>query len=316
MVDDRLSSATPSPLDRRTARAVAARRVLRAGTEALDEVAVEEPLEIRIDGEPVATTMRTPGADADLALGFLFAEGLLERADDVSAVVHCGRPGDEGYGNVLDVRSGAGARLDPERVLDLRRFVPVASACGVCGRRSIEGLLLRIRPLDESTRLPPSLAVNAIAALASVQPGFARTGGLHAVAAFGADGALLAAAEDVGRHNAVDKVVGALFRAGRMLRGAQHERSPGPGAPALLAVSGRAGFEIVQKAAAARIPAVASVSAPTSLAVDLAVAARIALLGFVRGGRFNVYANAWRLEGTADPRGSGGNPDPSAGASI
>jgi FdhD protein len=256
----------------------------------MDEVAVEEPLEIRVDGEPVATTMRTPGADADLALGFLFGEGIISGAADVTTAVHCGRPGDEGYGNVLDVRSGAGVRLEPERLLEGRRFVPVSSACGVCGRRSIEGLLARAGRVDSSLRLTPSLVTQAVAALSAVQPGFARTGGLHAVAAFGQDGAVLAAAEDVGRHNAVDKVVGVLLRAGKLGAGAATADRP-----ALLAVSGRAGFEIVQKAAAAGIPAVASVSAPTSLAVDLAEQAGILLCGFVRGARHNVYASAWRL---------------------
>jgi FdhD protein len=255
---------------------------------------VEEPLEIRVDGEAVATTMRTPGSDADLALGFLFAEGILAGARDVSSVVHCGRPGEEGYGNVLDVRSAGGTRLDPERILEGRRFVPVTSACGVCGRRAIDGLLERVVRLDSTRRLEASLVSAAIDALARVQPGFARTGGLHCAALVDAAGTVLAAAEDVGRHNAVDKAVGALLRTSRLGEGADGEP------PAVLAVSGRAGFEIVQKAAAARVPVVASVSAPTSLAVDLAEAAGIALAGFVRGGAMNVYSHAWRL-GLADP---------------
>ncbi len=283
--------------DRKAAQAVAVRRIVRDGAEEVDEIAVEEPLEIRVDGEPVATTMRTPGADADLALGFLFGEGIIAGADDVTAAAHCGRPGEEGYGNVLDVRSGGGVRLEPERLLEGRRFVPVTSACGVCGRRSIEGLLARAHAVDTAVRLDPSLVTAAIAALSAVQPGFARTGGLHAVAAVDAGGAVLAAAEDVGRHNAVDKVVGALLRARRVGAGAR----PGD-APVLLAVSGRAGFEIVQKAAAAGIPGIASVSAPTSLAVDLAEAAGILLCGFVRGGRHNVYASAWRLGRGEAPR--------------
>jgi FdhD protein len=286
----------PPPPDRKTASAVTPRRIVRDGAEVTDEVAVEEPLEIRVDGEPVATTMRTPGADADLALGFLFGEGIIASAADVTAASHCGRPGDEGYGNVLDVRSGAGVRLEPERLLEGRRFVPVSSACGVCGRRSIDGLLARAGRVDPTPRLAPGLVTEAVAALTAVQPGFARTGGLHAVAAFGPDGVVMAAAEDVGRHNAVDKVVGALLRAGRLGAGA-----PPEGRPALLAVSGRAGFEIVQKAAAAGIPAVASVSAPTSLAVDLAEEAGILLCGFVRGARCNVYASAWRLGRGAPP---------------
>jgi FdhD protein len=266
------------------------REILRHGEAAVDAVAVEEPLEIRVDGERVATTMRTPGADADLALGFLFAEGILASAADVSSVAPCGRPGEEGYGNVIDVHSAAGIRLDPERLLDGHRVAPITSACGVCGRRSIEGLAERIRPVDPARRVAKALLVAAIDAISRSQPGFARTGGLHAAVLLGDDGALLAAAEDVGRHNAVDKVVGAALRAGTLAAGGR----PGAG-PAVLAVSGRTGFEIVQKAAAAGVPAVASISAPTSLAVDLARAAGIALAGFVRGGAMNVYAHPERL---------------------
>jgi FdhD protein len=267
---------------------VAFRTILRRGASAVDAIAVEEPLEIRIDGEPIATTMRTPGQDADLALGLLLAEGLIAGARDVCAVAHCGRPGEAGYGNVLDVRSAAGTRIDPERVLEGRRFVPASSACGVCGRRAVDGLVARIRRLDGARSVPAALALRAVEGLAHAQPGFARTGGLHAAVLVGADGAVLAAAEDVGRHNAVDKVVGALVRSGRLGEGAGEP-------PALLAISGRAGFEIVQKAASAGIPVIASVSAPTSLAMDLAEAAGIGLAGFVRGGTMNVYANAWRL---------------------
>jgi FdhD protein len=167
--------------------------------------------------------------------------------------------------------------------------VQPTSACGVCGRRAVDGLLARVARVDASRRVAPERVIAAVDGLARVQPGFARTGGLHAAALVAEDGALLAAAEDVGRHNAVDKAVGALLRAGRLGAGASGEP------PAVLAVSGRAGFEIVQKAAAAGVPVVASVSAPTSLAAELAERAGIALAGFVRGGAMNVYANAWRL---------------------
>ena len=273
---------------------VTVRQVVRDGRASPDALAVEEPLEIRVDGEPVATTMRTPGSDADLALGFLFAEGILAGAGDVSSVAHCGRPGEEGFGNVIDVRSAAGIRLDPERLLDGHRVAPISSACGVCGRRAIEGLAARIRPLGPERRVAPALLHAAVEAISRSQPAFARTGGLHAAVLVGTDGALLAASEDVGRHNAVDKVIGALVRAGRLGAGATGE------GPAVLAVSGRTGFEIVQKAAAAGVPAVASISAPTSLAVDLAAAAGIALAGFVRGGAMNVYAHAERLATAPD----------------
>jgi FdhD protein len=268
------------------------------GTEgAEDALAVEEPLAIRVDGETVAVTMRTPGQDADLALGFLFAEGIIAGAADVGSAAHCGRPGEEGYGNALDVRSSGGRPIDVERVLEGRRWIATTSSCGVCGRRSIEGLVERCGRIEAETRLAESMVHLCLERLHEAQPIFARTGGLHAAGLFAADGSLLSSAEDVGRHNAVDKAVGALLRRGLI----------GPGAngsgPALLAVSGRASFEIVQKAAAARVPVVASVSAPSSLAVDLAGQVGIALLGFVRQGRLNAYANAWRLAPGAGPDG-------------
>jgi len=259
-----------------------------------DTVAVEEPLEVRVDGETVAVTMRTPGSDADLALGFLFAEGMIGGAADVGSAAHCGRPGEEGYGNVIDVHSAGGHRIDPDRVLEGRRWSTTSSACGVCGRRSIDGLLERCAPVGDAPQIAPEEILRDMARLAQLQPVFARTGGLHAAAAFAAGGILLASAEDVGRHNAVDKVVGALLRGG-IVGGAS-----GLGA-ALLAVSGRTSFEIVQKAAAARIPVVSGVSAPSSLAIELARATGIALCGFARGDRLNVYTHAGRVVSAAAP---------------
>lgn len=250
-------------------------------------VAVEEPLEIRVDGDCVATTMRTPGDDARLALGFLFGEGVVGSLADVGSIAHCGRPGEAG--NVIDLRSGPGARLDPERVLDCHRLALTTSACGVCGRRSIEALLARLERVGPGPAIAPSLVLGAMERLRGEQPNFARSGGVHAAAAFDAVGRLLACHEDVGRHNAVDKVIGALF-----LRGLVGKASGGA-PPALLAVSGRSSFEIVQKAAAAGIGVVASVSAASSLAVDLAREASIALAAFVRTGAFNVYTHAERL---------------------
>jgi FdhD protein len=270
---------------------IALRPVLRDSAEpGLDAVAVEEPLEIRVDGEAVATTMRTPGADADLALGFLLAEGILRGASDVGTVTWCGRPGEDGYGNVIDVRSAAGIHLDPDRILDGARFQPMGSACGVCGRRSIDDLVARAGRVEAGTRVTSETVVGAVRAIRERQPIFSATGGLHAALLVSSSGEVLASAEDVGRHNAVDKAIGALLRRG--LLGAS---APPEAGPAVLAVSSRAGFEIVQKAAAAGIPVVASVSAPTSLAVDLAETTGIALCGFVRDGRCNVYANGWRL---------------------
>ena len=250
-----------------------------------DELAVEEPLELRIDGETLATTMRTPGADERLALGLLFTEGLIAGPEDVGTLAPCGRPGGEGYGNVLDVRAAGGARIVPERVLQSRRHLPGSSACGVCGRASIKELLQRCTPLPPGAPLPAALVRHAIDALAAHQPVFRATGGTHAVLALDREGAVLAAFEDVGRHNACDKVIGELLLRGTLAQAA------------VLAVSGRASFEIVQKAAVARIPVVASVSAPTSLAVELATLVGLTLVGFVRDGRGNVYSCPERLSG-------------------
>jgi FdhD protein len=267
---------------------VAVAPVLRRGeTRAVDDLlAAEEPLEIRIAGETVAVLMRTPGDDHRLALGFLFAEGLLEGAADASSVVHCGRPGDEGHGNVIDIAPASGARIDWERLEGTRRATAASSACGVCGRTAIADLLAGIPVVPPSPPLPADAVAAAVEALRRHQPAFDATGGTHCAALFDRGGALLAAHEDVGRHNAVDKIVGALLL----------DRAAGTArAPAVLAVSSRAGFEIVQKAARAAIPIVASVSAPTSLAVSLARDAGVALCGFVRGGRMNVYAGAERI---------------------
>jgi len=264
------------------------------GAPVSDDVAVEEPLEIRVSGEPVAVTMRTPGDDSRLAVGFLFAEGLLRSIDDVGSVSHCGRPGDEGYGNVLDVIPAAGLSLDIERTT---RGTLTTSACGVCGRRSVEDLLALCGVVPEGPAVDAALVASAPERLRSVQPLFSRTGGVHAAAAFDAQGQLLASYEDVGRHNAVDKVVGALVYAGkvRSARAPGYRRVPEAERPALLAISGRASFEILQKAAVARIGVVVSVSAASSLAIDVAQRAGITLATFSRGGDFNLHTHPSRL---------------------
>jgi FdhD protein len=264
----------------------------RTGASRDDAVAVEEPLEIRIGGDSVAVTMRTPGDDGDLALGFLYGEGIIGSAADVGSVAHCGRPGEEGYGNVVEVVAAAGTALEYERVQASRRGTLTTAACGVCGRRTIADLVETCAPLPPGPTLPAARVAGAVAALREAQGVFARTGGTHAASAHDARGERLVAREDVGRHNAVDKVVGALLRERRVGPGA-----PAEGAPALLVVSGRASFEMVQKAARAGIPILASVSAPTTLAVDLAQATGVTLVGFVRGERLNVYAHAARLAG-------------------
>jgi FdhD protein len=262
-----------------------------------DDIAIEEPLEIRVAGESLAITMRTPGDDARLAVGFLFAEGLLRSIDDVGSVSHCGRPGEEGYGNVLDVVPAAGLSLEVERVQATRRGTLTTSACGVCGRRSVDDLLSLCGVVPAGPVLDAALLASAPERLRSVQETFSRTGGVHAAAAFDAAGTLLAGHEDVGRHNAVDKVVGSLVYAGRV----RSPRTPGyrpmPEAerPVLLAISGRASFEILQKAAVARIPVVVSVSAASSLAIDVAERAGITLATFTRGGDFNLHAHPSRV---------------------
>lgn len=255
-----------------------------------DRVVVEEPLEIRVAGESVSLTMRTPGDDDRLAVGFLFAEGILASIDDVGAVAYCGRQ-ESGLNNVLDISPAPGAQLTLERIDTMRRGTLTTAACGVCGRKSIDDLLERLRPVPRSSlTVSAALLARTPTLLRSQQPNFGQTGGLHAAAALDVDGNVLAAFEDIGRHNAVDKVLGALLYARRLERGSKPE-------VAMLVVSGRASFEIVQKAAAARIPVVVSFSAASALAIDLAARAGITLCGFVRDGGLNVYSESARVAG-------------------
>lgn len=254
-----------------------------------DDVVVEEPLEIRISDETLAVTMRTPGHDRELVLGFLVAEGVIRSAADVASVVHCGRIGDEARENTINVTltSGVKAPIDPETGMLTRRGTLVTSACGVCGRRSVEDLLERVAPLETresaATMAAASIA-ESVRTLRSRQPIFGRTGGCHAASLVGPDGRHVATYEDVGRHNAVDKVVGS-----RVLEGAL------PPLDHWLVVSGRSSFEIVQKAFTAGISLVASVSAPSSLAIDLARRANITLVGFVLDEAMTVYTSPERI---------------------
>jgi FdhD protein len=248
-----------------------------------DDVVGEEPLEIRAAGETLAITMRTPGADRELAVGFLFAEGVIAQRDDVGSVAHCGRPDQEGYGNTIDVRPGAGVSLDLDRVSATRRGTLTTSSCGVCGRRSVDDVLERCRPLPAGPIVAAQTILAAVEGLRAKQPNFSRTGGIHAAALTDAAGAVLASFEDIGRHNAVDKTVGSLLLTDRLREAV------------LLVVSGRASFEVVQKAGAAGVRIVASVSAASSLAIDLATATGITLCGFARGGAMTVYTHAERI---------------------
>ncbi|MCP3137199.1 formate dehydrogenase accessory sulfurtransferase FdhD [Pyxidicoccus xibeiensis] len=288
-----------APLPPADARGVARRPVQRwDGARLLpteeDDLAVEEPLEIRVSGDAVATTMRTPGHDRELTAGFLLAEGLIHGVEDLGGLAHCGRPGEEGWGNVIEVTPAPGAMLDVERLRATRRGTLTTSACGVCGRRSVEDLLAACPPLPPGPVLSPDAVARATERLWDAQRNFARTGGVHAAVALDADGQVLASFEDVGRHNAVDKVVGALVLAGTV-HGPRVSRTPLTRQPVLLGVSGRVSFEIIQKAAMAGIPVVAGVSAASSLAVDLALRSGMTLAAFSRNGHFNVYSGQERL---------------------
>jgi FdhD protein len=259
-------------------------------------VAVEEPLEIRLAGDTLAITMRTPGADHALAAGFLLSEGIIRSVDDLGTLSHCGRTDQEGYGNALDVLPAPGVHLQWERVTASRRGTLTSAACGVCGREQIEDLLARIEPLGEAPPVDAELVASGPDRLRTAQKAFDRTGGTHAAMVLAADGTVLSVHEDVGRHNAVDKAIGTLVLAGAI--GPCRAPATGP-RPALLVVSGRSSFEMVQKAAMAHIPVLASVGAASSLAVDLAERAGVALATFVRGGSFNLYTHDQRIRGTA-----------------
>jgi len=255
-----------------------------------DALAAEEPLEIRIEHGPlgarrrrsVSVTMRTPGADVALAVGFLFGEGIIRDADDVAHAMSCGPPGKLGLRNVVRVELAPGVRIDEQRLA--RNFVS-NSACGLCGKASLAALP-RVPRLGQRTPLAfgAALVHSLPDTLRRAQAVFERTGGLHAAALFDATGRMLDAYEDVGRHNAVDKVIGAQLLA-RATPLTKH----------VLLVSGRAGYELVQKALVARIPVLAAVGAPSSLAAQVAAAAGMTLIGFVRDGRFNIYSGAERV---------------------
>jgi FdhD protein len=237
--------------------------------EATDVVAVEEPLEIRIGGAPVAVTMRTPGNDEELALGFALSEGLRPEGarlpDDLAAnTVELDAPG-----------------FDPAR---LARSFYTTSSCGVCGKGALEAVAVEAPPVASDATFDATLLAGLPDRLREAQAAFEATGGLHATGLFDASGALLCVREDVGRHNAMDKVVGWAFTQGRL-----------PLADCVLCVSGRLSFELVQKAAVAGAPVLVAVGAPSSLAVELARDRRVTLCGFVRGGRMNVYTEPWRV---------------------
>jgi FdhD protein len=272
-----------------TDKAVAKHRAVRHRADGASEptddfVVVEEPLEIRIAGETFAITMRTPGQDAELTAGLLLGEGLIRSKHDLGGLAHCGRAGDEGFGNTIEVTAAPGTRLDGERFELARRGTLTNASCGVCGRRSIDDLMDRVTPIDDSTELARTMLAALTTRLAAEQPVFARTGALHAAGVADAQGTWLIVREDVGRHNAVDKAVGRLILDDAL-----------PAQGKILVVSGRTSFEIVQKAVVAGFAALVSVSAPTSMAVATATRAGLTLVGFSRGPSFNVYAGAGRI---------------------
>lgn len=247
-------------------------------------LAVEEPLEIRLNDRAVSLTMRTPGHDFELAAGFLFSEGIVESLWDVQFIRHA-----ESNGNPRQAENSVIVGVDPELPIDfdrMKRHFYTTSSCGVCGKTSIEALEVQGCRILAGTvpRVSASVILGLPAALHEAQPVFERTGGLHAAALFDPSGALLAVYEDVGRHNAVDKLVGSEFLAGRT-----------PLSERIVLVSGRASFELVQKCVVAGVPVLAAVGAPSSLAVEAARRFGMTLLGFLRGGRFNIYSDSGRI---------------------
>jgi FdhD protein len=249
----------------------AAVEVLRlpAGATERDRVAVEEPLELRAGGRPVAVTMRTPGHDEELALGFFVTEGLAPRS---------ARPPDDLAANTIEVEADD---FDPARI---ERSFYTSSSCGVCGKGAIEAVRVGAEPVVSALRVEAAVLASLPDRLREEQAAFEATGGLHATGLFSASGELLCLREDVGRHNAMDKVVGWAFGRGLL-----------PLAESVLCVSGRLSFELVQKAAVAGCPVVVAVGAPSSLAVELGEELGVTLCGFVRGGRVSVYSHAERV---------------------
>jgi FdhD protein len=264
-------------------RSVSVLRVSGAATEiAGDEVAVEAPLEVRLHGEPFSVIMRTPGADTDLGAGFLFSEGVIRQRSDVRTIET------NDSGEVLDVTLSAEREALLPDLLATRRQVAMNSSCGMCGRRSLESLAIDLPALQVAWTIRADAVAAMPARLRDTQTVFATTGGLHAAGLFDSDGRLVATAEDVGRHNAVDKLVGQALLSGQL-----------PLDRHAISVSGRSSFEIVQKAVLAGIALVVAVSAPSSLAVDLADRCGMTLVGFARDGRFNVYSHANRIVTTS-----------------
>lgn len=242
-------------------------------TAARDQIAVEEPLELRVRGRAISVTMRTPGHDEELSLGFLISEGVIRSAGDVIDIEHCGRNDAD---NIINIKLKPEVHVDFER---LTRHVFASSSCGLCGRATINSMRTLFAPIESSVEVSREVIESLSSKMRASQPLFDATGGAHAAALFDSNGELIVLREDVGRHNAVDKVIG--FAAAKLLIPLNHH---------ILLVSGRASFEIVQKALAARISVVAAVSAPSSLAVEFANENNQTLAGFLRDGKMNLYS--------------------------
>ncbi len=251
-----------------------------------DLVAVEEPMEVRVNGASFAVIMRTPGADRDLAAGFLLAEDVIRSADEIGAIAYCQDTTDEGRDNTINVTVSGDAIDRLTTRLGERRQVMMTASCGLCGRRTIESLQARSAAVRGDWTVPSRVIASLPDRLRASQAVFESTGGLQAAGLFDRSGALLLSAEDVGRHNAVDKICGRTLLAGTH-----------PLDESILLVSGRTSFELVQKSLLAGIPLIAAVSAPSSLAVDLALQTGITLCGFVRDGHFNIYTHRRRIAG-------------------
>jgi len=246
-----------------------------------DEVVIEEPLEIRIGGEAVATTMRTPGNDEELAAGFLLSEGIVRTRPDLRTIASCALPAS--LGNVINIELAPTVKFAPAAA---QRFGTISTSCGLCGKTSIESIRQQFPPIDPaiSLQIPEATLLELPNHLRSSQSNFARTGGIHAAGIFDLLGKPLVVREDIGRHNGVDKAIGRAFLDGLL-----------PLSHHVLVVSGRSSFEIVQKALAAGIPIVAAVSAPSSLAVNFARECGQTLIGFLRPPTFNVYSHIERV---------------------
>jgi len=246
-----------------------------------DTLAIEEPLEIRVHGKSLAITMRTPGHDEELAAGFLQTEGIIKDQGDLIEITRCNRGKNNQAQNRLNISLSPNLEVDLE---SLSRHVFASSSCGLCGKTTIESVQQNFDRIESNIRVSAEVITSLPVLLGNAQPTFDQTGGLHAAAIFDAKGKLIVCREDVGRHNAVDKVVGYGFL------------NQVPFRDHILMVSGRASFEIMQKALAARLPILAAVSAPSSLAVDFAQENGQTLIGFVRGKTMNVYTHPERIE--------------------